>query len=283
MPPHLKPTETRLKTLDASRTARCADFAPRAHRAVFARLVTCRDFAPECWFQTFPPYGRYPALGAGGLDKKAKNAEFVFDEATAKTIIDNFHANREAHPDWPGILVDREHFSEDPEKPSDAMAWATDIRLDPDGSIWTKWDFTPSGRELWESKTLVAALAQEEIDAYRRSAVNDPVCPQIRSTVAYVRGVIRSAPTRVKLNPDEETLPESLIMPAMDYLRFSVCIRQNIAANESRTKAYENAVQLFRELRDGRFVPESDDVTDDSRDIAGSPAHGTATPTRLLD
>jgi len=108
------------------------------------------------WFQTFPPYGRYSAQGAGGLDKKAKDAEFVFDEETAKNIIAAFHVDRAAHPDWPGILVDREHFSEDPEKKSDAMAWATDIRLAEDGSIWTKWTFTPEGEHLWYSKTLVS-------------------------------------------------------------------------------------------------------------------------------
>jgi len=138
----------------------------------------------------------------------------------------------------------------------------------------------------WRTVTeddLVAALSQDEVDTYRQSAANDPVAPQIRATVAYVRGVVRSSPTRVKMNPDESTLPESLILPSMDYLRFSICIRQNLQANESRTKAYENAVQLFREIRAGQYVPESDDVTDDSRDVAGSPVHGTANPPRLLD
>lgn len=130
---------------------------------------------------------------------------------------------------------------------------------------------------------LVSALAQGEIDAYRRSAVNDPVGPQIKAEVAYVRGVIRSAPTRVKMNPDEETLPESLILPTMDHLRFSILMRMNQSANESRTKAYENAVQLFRDIRAGSFIPESDAIADDSRDIAGSPTHGTAKPPRLLD
>lgn len=138
----------------------------------------------------------------------------------------------------------------------------------------------------WRTVTeddLVAALSQAEVDAYRISGASDPVGPQIRATVSYVRGVIRSSATRVRMDPDETTLPESLILPAMDYLRFEFCIRQNIAANESRTKAYENAVQLFREIRDGRYVPESHDVNDDSRDVAGSPASGSPKPERLLD
>ena len=104
------------------------------------------------WFQTFPPYGRYPV--AGTIPKADKDAEYVFDEEAAKNIVESFRtAAKQAN--FVGILVDREHYSLDPEKPSDAMAWAKDIRQEEDGSIWTKWEFTPKGKELWETKTLV--------------------------------------------------------------------------------------------------------------------------------
>ena len=104
------------------------------------------------WFQTFPAYGRY---AVGGIIKDAPaDAEFVFDEAAAKEIIANFRAEAKK-PDWPGILVDREHFSADREKTSDAMAWAKDIRQEKDGSIWTRWEFTDVGRDLWQGKVLV--------------------------------------------------------------------------------------------------------------------------------
>lgn len=104
------------------------------------------------WFQTFPAYGRY---AVGGIIKDAPaDADFVFDEAAAKEIIANFRAEAKK-PDWPGILVDREHFSADREKTSDAMAWAKDIRQEKDGSIWTRWEFTDVGRDLWQGKVLV--------------------------------------------------------------------------------------------------------------------------------
>lgn len=104
------------------------------------------------WFQTFPPYGRYPV--AGTIPNADKDAEYVFDEEAAKNIVESFRtAAKQAN--FVGILVDREHNSLDPEKPSDAMAWAKDIRQEDDGSIWTKWEFTPKGKELWETKTLV--------------------------------------------------------------------------------------------------------------------------------
>jgi hypothetical protein len=104
------------------------------------------------WFQTFPPYGRYPV--GGTVKGAAADAEFVFDEAAAKAVMDAFK-NAAADPAWPGVLVDEEHYSLDPSKSSAAMAWAKDIRQEADGSIWTRWEFTPKGRELWESKTLL--------------------------------------------------------------------------------------------------------------------------------
>ena len=139
----------------------------------FAVFCACSAVKAEpstnaTWFQTFPPYGRYPV--GGTIEGAAKDAEYVFDEKTAKRIMESFNAAR-ATPNWPGILVDREHFSLDPKKPSDAMAWAKDIRQEADGSLWTRWEFTPQGRELWNDKVLVnrspAFLAEENGKEFR--------------------------------------------------------------------------------------------------------------------
>jgi len=131
---------------------------------------------------------------------------------------------------------------------------------------------------------LNSTLSQTEIDAFRKSAAEgDPVESLISTTVAYVRGIIRSAPQRVKLHPNEAYLPESLIVPAMDLARFNVLTRLNVVVNESRTKAYERANQLFDDVRAGKFVPESDNTADTSGDVAGSPKSGAIRPHRLLD
>ena len=103
-------------------------------------------------FQTCPPYGRYPV--GGTVKDAADDAVFVLDEAAAKAVMDAFKAAAK-NPEWPGVLVDEEHYSLDSSKSSAAMAWAKDIRQENDGSIWTRWEFTPKGRELWESKTLL--------------------------------------------------------------------------------------------------------------------------------
>ena len=93
---------------------------------------------------------------------------------------------------------------------------------------------------------LTASLSAAEIDAYRKSSqFGDPVEAQLRSVAAYVRGVVRSSPARVRLAANPLALPESLIVPAMDYLRFGVLARCNIVVNESRTLAYNKACELF--------------------------------------
>lgn len=129
----------------------------RGFKTIKATLhVSCRETSGENgdrWFQTFPPYGRYPV--GGTIEDAPDGAEFVIDEASVRAVMDAFAKDAE-RTDWPGILVDREHFSTLADKPSDAMAWARGIRQAPDGSIWTRWDFTPEGERLWNERVLVS-------------------------------------------------------------------------------------------------------------------------------
>ena len=54
---------------------------------IFAACSAVREDAETkaTWFQTFPPYGRYPV--GGTVKGAAPDAEFVFDEASAKSPI----------------------------------------------------------------------------------------------------------------------------------------------------------------------------------------------------
>jgi len=101
---------------------------------VFAACSAVKEDAGTnaMWFQTFPPYGRYPV--GGTVKDAADDAVFVFDEAAAKAVMDAFKAAAK-NPEWPGVLVDEEHYSLDSSKSSAAMAWAKDIRQENDGSI----------------------------------------------------------------------------------------------------------------------------------------------------
>lgn len=129
----------------------------KAHQCIFGCFSeTAADDGKPSWFQTTPAYGEYDG-GGSILDEEGdviEGAKIVFDEASVRKIVDQFREDAKKEG-WPGILVDREHFSCDVEKPSDAMAWAVDVRIAEDGAIWTKWEFTPKGRELFETKTLI--------------------------------------------------------------------------------------------------------------------------------
>lgn len=137
---------------------------------------------------------------------------------------------------------------------------------------------------------LVSTLSLDEVDAFRSSAQfeNDPVEQQIRGACAYVRGYIRTGGSKVRMAREEDWLPESLIAPAMDYLRFNILTRLDFVVNESRTKSYEQALALFDQLRRGEFVPESELVdpeplASDPSDKATSPIAAPACPPRMLD
>ena len=129
------------------------------------------DTPEKSWFQTTPPYGEYPG-GESIRDENGKPIEgavIVFDEKSTDAVIAAFNALAAA-ADWPGILVDEEHFSLNYDKPSTALAWAKEIRRAADGSLWTRWEFTEKGRELYEGKMLInrsPVLRLEKIDSKR--------------------------------------------------------------------------------------------------------------------
>lgn len=135
---------------------------------------------------------------------------------------------------------------------------------------------------------LLSTLSMTEVEAFRSDSdfEKDPVEAQIRQTCAYVRGCIRTGGAKVRMAKEEDCLPESLIPPTMDYLRYNILTRMNLVVNESRSKAYDNAVKVFNELRRGDFVPESDETgegEDQPPVKANSPIAGTAKPERMLD
>ena len=138
----------------------------------------------------------------------------------------------------------------------------------------------------WRTVTeqdLESALSGAEIEAFRRSSTaGDPVAAQSAAGVAYVRGIVRSAPARVRIGP-EGTIPESLVLPCVERLRFSVLTRMDMPVNESRRLAYEKAEELLEKVRTGAFVPEGDGEGETGGDVAGSPAVGPVNPARLLD
>lgn len=249
------------------------------HRIKFA---VCSAEEPEqgSWFQVTPPYGEYDATGT--IDGFKDDAVLVFDEETTTRIMAAFQAFM-AEGKWPGVLVDREHFSLDYDKPSDAMAWAVDIRREADGSLWTKWEFTPEGLAVWQTKTLVSrspVLELEEREPGRFYPVslqsvgmtNTPHFKEL-STVAAAKAV-----NTEKEKPNMEKIIESLGLPAEateeQILEAIKGLKDGAAAAEAKAtdaekqltdaeKAKEECEAECRGLKADAFISEHRDQIED--------------------
>lgn len=188
-------------------------------RNVTVAFMTCsaveNDAAGNaCWFQTTPPYGRYPGRNqiTGKDGKPIKDAVVVFDEKSVGKVVAAFKEAAKAK-DWPGILVDQDHFSCNTSKPSTALAWARDIRVDGDGSIWTKWEFTAKGKELYEGKMLINRSPVLDLEQLSAKEFAPTVLTSIGMTNApYFKDLSPLAAAReVKNNKGENTMDPSIL------------------------------------------------------------------------
>lgn len=227
-------------------------------------FAACREFKNDpatnaTWFQTFPPYGRYPV--GGTIKGAAADAEFIFDKVVAKAVMDAFRAAAK-NPEWPGILVDEEHYSLDPAKSSAALAWAKDIRQEKDGSIWTRWEFTPKGRELWESKTLVnrsPAFACARVgNEYRATALlsigmtNTPHFGEL-STLAAARAAEVNKNNKGEIHMEKLMVELGLAEDASEDAAVAACkaLKEKASAAE---KAAAEALAECRKMKCDAFI-----------------------------
>ena len=284
--PRLKPLKPRLKSSETIRTENEPLSASNAPMAVLARLsasvfgartdgeaVAGATALPKeeastsrpSWFETFPPYGRYPVGGI--VPGAAQNACFVFDEASAKEIVRRFREDAKRE-DWPGVLVDREHFSVERDKPSDAMAWAKDIRVDDDGSIWTRWEFTAPGRELWDGKVLVSRSPYFECvqdgDDFRPirlisiGMTNTPHFTELSTLAAARAAEVTNNKGEIQMNKIIEALglgegaTEEDVLAAIDALKQQAS--DAVAKAEEAEKAKDESVAECRALKAEAFV-----------------------------
>ena len=87
---------------------------------------------------------RAPLEGAG----KPVEVVQVLDASAFDAIVNRFRSDA-ARANFPGLLVDFDHFSHDPEKESRAAAWLTDLAHRPEG-LFGKARFTTTGRSAIE-------------------------------------------------------------------------------------------------------------------------------------
>ena len=132
---------------------------------------------------------------------------------------------------------------------------------------------------------LAATLAQAEVDAYRRSGPqdgSDPVARLIASTADYVRGLV-ACNGAVRMGP-AGTIPNGLVIPAMDYAMGKVLVRISRPLNDDRREALRKAQELFEKIAKGEITPESyteDGELDEDARPATSPMADDGPPRTL--
>lgn len=113
------------------------------------------------------------------------------------------------------------------------------------------------------NEDLVAALSQVETDGFAQSpefqSMADPLTRVLQDTAELVRGYIRKLENTgaVKIHPEDGYIPSGLMNPAMDIAAFKLLKRFNLEPTEARKKAFEEAMQVLRDVADQRMIPES--------------------------
>jgi len=145
------------------------------------------------WYQTLPEPGEYPTpihLANGTV-----SGIMVIDQAAYAAVCARFQEESSA-PDWPGVLVDREHTSETPDGDTGAMAWAKQIDVRSDG-IWTRWDWTSLGEPLATGHVYAyrsPAMDIAPIDDVARAQLNYSKSASSAKSAAFPPGVGRWRP-----------------------------------------------------------------------------------------
>jgi phage I-like protein len=105
------------------------------------RPLLNREFKlPDDGLYQFAPVGEYPII-----DPVTKNRVIQVVDTEAVQAMAAEIAAAKAKPGWPGLLVDREHFSYDNSKESRAAGWVNDAQARADG-LFGPIRFTNSGK-----------------------------------------------------------------------------------------------------------------------------------------
>ena len=122
---------------------------------------------------------------------------------------------------------------------------------------------------MWKAPTeqdLKISISDDELDSYRDAAKKDMSFDTVEEilarTATLVRGYCR-ANTNVRLGP-AGTIPAGLIAPAMDYAAVDVVKRLPAGVTDERNTARAAALQIFRDVAEGKMQPESFGEPDDA-------------------
>jgi len=122
---------------------------------------------------------------------------------------------------------------------------------------------------MWRKPTeqdLQISISQVEVESYKDAATNDTAVDTVEAilsrTAALVRGYCRANP-RIRLGP-AGTIPQGLLAAAMDYAAVDVVKRTPSGVSDERRRARETALQMFRDVAEGKIQVESFGEADDA-------------------
>lgn len=92
-----------------------------------------------------PEDGWYHIIPKGEFEHKPTGLIQVLDEPAFENIVNRFNEDKQ-QPNFPGILVDFDHFSQDTKMPSEAAGWIEDLQNRDDG-VWAKIRWSDKGEE----------------------------------------------------------------------------------------------------------------------------------------
>lgn len=115
----------------------------------------------------------------------------------------------------------------------------------------------------WRKLTLddvASHLSQEEMDGYRQYCCfqtgSDPILVLCSEVASFCRMKMRKN-FFVDLSPEKDELPPELISPACDIVAFKILKRLPMEMMEPRKLAYQNAMELLKEIQNDEIRPES--------------------------
>jgi phage I-like protein len=114
-------------------------------------LILNRNFElPEDGWYQLAPLGEFPHVAAGVTQ--------VIDEVSCNRMVTAFDAVKNASDNFPGLLIDFDHFSLDAAKHSEAAGWITDLKFVPQASSLPKFELISDSCSLTSGAGLFAQI-----------------------------------------------------------------------------------------------------------------------------
>lgn len=258
------------------------------------QLVTCRNsandsatpftLAPDGWIMLVPKGRKAGTLRTyEGDEEKREDITQEFDEAAFASMVEDWNKRKaEEGANFPGVLIDFDHFSHDETKPTEAAGWIEDVAVREDG-LWglPRWsalgkqkleggiyrlvspvlrDFEEVGSEKVEGKRLLRPKV-----LHRLALTNDP---QLRGMPPVSnRNTVTDKPTKDQVMDFKKLLCKLLGLP-------------DTATDEEITAATESAGAALASARNAD-MPKPEEVAKMRTTITALTAAGETARNRI--